>query len=184
MLRLAIPLFLFALCSFTLFSSARSFITTKPLPIDSFIPKPKLENAAACSYTVIIKTSCSSVSYTRDKISISFGDVYGNEVYVKRLDDPSSRTFEKCSSDTYKISGPCMRDVCYLYLLRQGSDGWKPENVKIYGSSIRSVTFYYNLFLPNSVWYGFNVCNGIGNTKSSQPISTTSSVAAKTLQKP
>ncbi|VYS55188.1 unnamed protein product [Arabidopsis thaliana] len=178
MLRVAIPLFLFALCSFTSFSSARSFITTKPLPIDSFIPKPKLENAAVCSYTVIIKTSCSSVSYTRDKISISFGDVYGNEVYVKRLDDPSSRTFEKCSSDTYKISGPCMRDVCYLYLLRQGSDGWKPENVKIYGSSIRSVTFYYNLFLPNSVWYGFNVCNGIGNTKSSQPISTTSSVAA------
>lgn len=33
-----------------------------------------------CSYTVIIKTSCSSVSYTRDKISIAFGDVYGNEV--------------------------------------------------------------------------------------------------------
>uniref|UniRef100_A0A1J3DSJ9 Embryo-specific protein ATS3B n=1 Tax=Noccaea caerulescens TaxID=107243 RepID=A0A1J3DSJ9_NOCCA len=178
MLRLAISLFLFALCSFTSSSSARSFITTKPRPIDSFLPKSKLENAGVCSYKVIIKTSCSSVSYTRDKISISFGDVYGNQVYVKRLDDPHSRTFEKCSSDTYKITGPCMRDVCYLYLLRQGSDGWKPENVKIYGSSIRSVTFYYNLFLPNSVWYGFNVCNGIGIDKSSDQPIITSAVAA------
>ncbi|CAF2093704.1 hypothetical protein BRARA_E00222 [Brassica rapa] len=170
MLRLA--LFLFALCFLSTSSSARSFVTTKPRPVDSFLPKPKLENAGVCSYTVIIKTSCSSVSYTRDKISIAFGDVYGNEVYVKRLDDPHSRAFERCSSDTYKITGPCMHDVCYLYLLRQGYDGWKPENVKIYGSYIRSVTFYYNLFLPNSVWYGFNVCNGIANAndKSSQPI--------------
>ncbi|KAL0740030.1 hypothetical protein Bca4012_081543 [Brassica carinata] len=169
MYRVAISLILFALCSVT---SARSFVTATPGPIDSFLPKPKLEGAGVCSYTVIIKTSCSSVKYTRDKISIAFGDVYGNEVYVKRLDDPKSRAFERCSSDTYKITGPCMRDVCYLHLLRQGSDGWKPENVKIYGSSIRSVTFYYNLFLPNGVWYGFNVCNGIGNanSRSSQPI--------------
>lgn len=43
MLRLAISLFLFALCSFTSSSSARSFITTKPRPIDSFLPKSKLE---------------------------------------------------------------------------------------------------------------------------------------------
>ncbi|KAJ0259388.1 Embryo-specific protein ATS3A [Hirschfeldia incana] len=177
MLRVAISLILLALCSVT---SARSFVTTRPGPIDSFLPTPKLEGAKVCSYTVIIKTSCSSVSYTRDKISIAFGDVYGNEVYVKRLDNPKSKAFEKCSSDTYKINGPCMRDVCYLHLLRQGSDGWKPENVKVYGSSIRSVTFYYNLFLPNGVWYGFDVCNGIANAnanaKSSQPI--TASVAA------
>ncbi|CAH8385356.1 unnamed protein product [Eruca vesicaria subsp. sativa] len=167
MFRVAISLILFALCSFT---SARSFVTTRPGPVESFLLKPKLEGAKVCSYTVIIKTSCSSVSYTRDKISIAFGDVYGNEVYVKRLDDPKSRAFERCSSDTYKINGPCMRDVCYLHLLRQGSDGWKPENVKVYGSSIRSVTFYYNLFLPNDVWYGFNVCKGHANDKPSQPI--------------
>ncbi|CAF1870836.1 hypothetical protein HID58_063346 [Brassica napus] len=165
MIRLAISLFLFALFSVT---SARSFVTTRPGPVDSFLPKPKLEGAKVCSYTVIIKTSCSSVSYTRDKISIAFGDVYGNEVFVKRLDDPKSRAFERCSSDTYKITGPCMRDVCYLHLLRQGSDGWKPENVKIYGSSIRSVTFYFDLFLPNGVWYGFDVCNGLASDKSSQ----------------
>ncbi|KAF2605154.1 hypothetical protein F2Q70_00028712 [Brassica cretica] len=77
MIRLAISLFLFALFSVT---SARSFVATRPGPVDSFLPKPKLEGAKVCSYTVIIKTSCSSVSYTRDKISIAFGDVYGNEV--------------------------------------------------------------------------------------------------------
>ena len=105
MIRLAISLFLFVLFSVT---SARSFVTTRPGPVDSFLPKPKLEvvtnfdplihelkkqligwlicfvskfqGAKVCSYTVIIKTSCSSVSYTRDKISVAFGDVYGNEV--------------------------------------------------------------------------------------------------------
>ncbi|KAF2318047.1 hypothetical protein GH714_041378 [Hevea brasiliensis] len=91
------------------------------------------EAAKSCPYTVTIKTSCSSSSYTRDKISLAFGDSYGNEVYVKRLDDPSSGTFERCSTDTFQINGPCAYDICYLYLLRSGSDGWKPESVKIYG---------------------------------------------------
>lgn len=35
---------------------------------------------ASCSYTVIISTSCSSSRYTRDQISIAFGDAYGNQV--------------------------------------------------------------------------------------------------------
>ena len=51
-----------------------------------------------------------------------------------------------------------MDDVCYLYMLRTGADGWKPESVKIYGSYTKTVTFNYNQFLPDGVWYGFNVC--------------------------
>jgi hypothetical protein len=43
-------------------------------------------------------------------------------------------------------------------MLRTGADGWKPESVKIYGSYTKTVTFNYNKFLPNGVWYGFNVC--------------------------
>ena len=39
-----------------------------------------LQNAGSCSYTVTIKTSCSSPAYTRDYISIAFGDAYGNQV--------------------------------------------------------------------------------------------------------
>ncbi|KAF2317990.1 hypothetical protein GH714_041315 [Hevea brasiliensis] len=120
------------------------------------------EAAKSCPYTVTIKTSCSSSSYTRDKISLAFGDSYGNEVYVKRLDDPSSGTFERCSTDTFQINGPCAYDICYLYLLRSGSDGWKPESVKIYGRYTKTVNFYYNTFLPNGVWYGFNLCSGGG----------------------
>ncbi|XP_010541920.1 PREDICTED: uncharacterized protein LOC104815278 [Tarenaya hassleriana] len=171
--RFTIFLLLLSLFGFTS-SFARSVIASKPRAIESFVPKSDLQNAGSCSYTVIIKTSCSSVSYTRDKISIAFGDSYGNEVYVKRLDDPYSKTFERCSTDTYRITGPCMREVCYLHFLRQGSDGWKPDNVKIYGSSIRSVTFYFNVFLPDAVWYGFDECHHSrnGNVKS-----TTESVA-------
>ncbi|KAF9679795.1 hypothetical protein SADUNF_Sadunf06G0052300 [Salix dunnii] len=116
------------------------------------------EAAKSCPYTLAIKTSCSSTTYTRDKISLAFGDSYGNEVYIKRLDDPSSGTFERCSTDTFQINGPCVYDICYLYMLRTGYDGWKPESVKIYAPYTRTVKFNYNKFLPNGVWYGFNVC--------------------------
>ncbi|KAB2598569.1 hypothetical protein D8674_001489 [Pyrus ussuriensis x Pyrus communis] len=118
-----------------------------------------VQNAGACSYTAVITTSCSSTRYTRDQISLSFGDAYGNQIYAPRLDDPSSRTFERCSTDTFEIYGPCAYQICYLYVYRSGPDGWKPENVKIYGHNSRAVTFSYNTFIPNDLWYGFNWCN-------------------------
>jgi len=31
---------------------------------------------------VVISTSCSSTKYTRDQISIAFGDAYGNQVLL------------------------------------------------------------------------------------------------------
>ncbi|XP_021895195.1 embryo-specific protein ATS3A-like [Carica papaya] len=154
-------LFIFAFVFFFTHSFSRSITSPQPHLLKSFTPKSNqsgLLNARSCSYTVIIKTSCSSVAYTRDKVSIAFGDAYGNEVYVKRLDDPYSGTFERCSTDTFQIKGPCTRDICYLYLLRSGSDGWKPESVKIYGTYTKTVTYYYNVYLPNGVWYGVNEC--------------------------
>ncbi|KAG9454549.1 hypothetical protein H6P81_007453 [Aristolochia fimbriata] len=114
-----------------------------------------------CSYTVAIRTSCSSPIYTRDAVSIAFGDAYGSQVYAPRLDDPRSRTFERCSTDTFVISGPCTYQICYVYLMRRGWDGWAPETVRIYSPNGRPVTFYYNMFLPNGVWYGVNHCGRI-----------------------
>ncbi|GFZ04082.1 Embryo-specific protein 3 [Actinidia rufa] len=124
-----------------------------------------LQSAASCSYTVTITTSCSSPKYTRDQISLSFGDAYGYQVYAPRIDDPSTGTFERCSVDTYQITGPCLYSVCYLYLYRSGSDGWKPESVQVYGYYTGSVTFYYNTFIPNGVWYGFNYCSRASTPK-------------------
>ncbi|KAA8540482.1 hypothetical protein F0562_024599 [Nyssa sinensis] len=92
--------------------------------------KPPNENVRSCSYTVSIRTSCSSPRLTRDQISLSFGDAYGNQVYAPRIDDPSSRTFERCSVDTFQIYGPCTYQICYFYLYRSGYDGWKPESVQ------------------------------------------------------
>ncbi|XP_007216736.2 embryo-specific protein ATS3A [Prunus persica] len=140
------------------FTQGRSIIP-QPQPLRSF----KLSNnqyAGSCSYTVSIKTSCSSPRYTRDQISIAFGDAYGNQVYAPRIDDPSSRAFESCSTDTFQISGPCAYQICYVYLYRNGYDGWKTQTVTIYGHYTKSVTFYYNSFIPNGIWYGFNHCNG------------------------
>ncbi|KAF8389112.1 hypothetical protein HHK36_025798 [Tetracentron sinense] len=149
--------FLLFLAYLFIFSQAKS-ISPQPQLLRSFKIKDT-QTARSCSYTVKIKTSCSSTSYTRDKIGISFGDAYGNQVYAPRLDDPSSGTFERCSTDTFQIYGPCTYQICYLYMLRRGSDGWKPETVKIYGPNTNWVTFDYNTFLPNGVWFGFDLCN-------------------------
>ncbi|XP_020268924.1 embryo-specific protein ATS3A-like [Asparagus officinalis] len=145
---------------FTLSSSDSVPVNPNPKELPSFkVQQPQLLSRG-CSYTVTIKTSCSSPRYTRDYISIAFGDVHRNEVHVARLDDPSSGTFERCSTDTFKMQGPCGHGVCYIYLRRQGRDGWMPESVTITEVDYhRTKTFYYRTPLPNSVWYGFNNCN-------------------------
>ncbi|KAF5177934.1 Embryo-specific protein ats3 [Thalictrum thalictroides] len=158
MLKIASSLFLFTL--FIISIQADESILSLPHKLNSLKIQNTDENLrSTCSYTVSIRTSCSSVRYTRDKISLAFGDSYGYQVYVRRLDDPSSGAFESCSTDTYQISGPCMSRICYLYLVSVGSDGWKPESITVYGHYTQAVTFYYNTFLPNGVWYGFNYCN-------------------------
>ncbi|KAF3947226.1 hypothetical protein CMV_026609, partial [Castanea mollissima] len=43
-------------------------------------------------------------------------------IYAPRIDDPSTRAFERCSSDTFQINGPCAYQICYLYLYRTGPD--------------------------------------------------------------
>lgn len=159
-------------------SQARSILNQKPQPLKTFkintnsthsltISKingsstTTTQKVGSCSYRVVFTTSCSSPSYTRDRISLAFGDAYRNEVYAPRLDDPSSGAFEACSVDTYDISGPCTYDICYLYVYRSGYDGWKLKSAEVYGRYTRSISFYYNTFIPRDVWYGFDYCNGV-----------------------
>ncbi|KAK9149649.1 hypothetical protein Scep_008406 [Stephania cephalantha] len=147
-------------------SEAQSIIIDQPTPqlntsfnLTTTTTSPSSSSlSSSCSYRVSIKTSCSSTSFTRDRISLAFGDFYHNEVYAARLDNPSSRTFERCSTDTFQISGSCMYQICYLYLLRTGSDGWKPEYVKIYTPNYGAVTYKFNSWVPNGVWFGFDSC--------------------------
>ncbi|XP_027342570.1 embryo-specific protein ATS3B-like [Abrus precatorius] len=147
------------LCIIVAFSQATP-IVTQPQPNESFkLNHTHPQNVgSSCTYTVTIKTSCSSPSYTRDHISIAFGDAYGYQVYVPRLDDPYSGTFERCSTDTFEIYGPCTYQICYLYLYRTGYDGWLPEKVTVYGYYSNPITFYYNTYIPNGIWYGFDYC--------------------------
>ncbi|WCJ36546.1 Embryo-specific protein 3 (ATS3) [Euphorbia peplus] len=141
----------------------------EPIPIH---PQPLenlnltlIQNVGSCSYQVSISTSCSSPVYTRDQISLSFGDAYGNQVYAPRLDDLPSRTFEQCSTDTFKIRGPCAYQICYVYVYRSGPDGWKPTTVQISGSNQYPVRFNYNVFIPRDIWYGFNLCESVSSAK-------------------
>ncbi|XP_072984849.1 embryo-specific protein ATS3B-like [Typha latifolia] len=142
-------------------SSCLESVKGRPQELRSFKIQEHQEagSGRGCSYTVKIKTSCSSKRITRDAISLAFGDAYSNEVYAPRLDDPSSGTFESCSTDTFKIQGPCGYGVCYLYLRRDGRDGWTPEWVQVYEPHVsRALTFYYGSPIPNGIWYGFNNC--------------------------
>ncbi|GAA0164314.1 hypothetical protein LIER_19980 [Lithospermum erythrorhizon] len=141
---------------------ARSIIQ-RPQPSFSFKINSTSENYGSCSFTVMIRTSCYSTSYTRDQISLSFGDAYGNQVYAPRLDDPGSRAFKPCSTDTYTLYGPCTYQICYLYLYRSGYDGWMPYDVSVYGPNSSPVSFYFNVFIPSGTWYGFNYCGRRGN---------------------
>ncbi|XP_060181550.1 embryo-specific protein ATS3A-like [Lycium barbarum] len=149
------------------FSQATSVTSKEPHVFRSFRIKSDqtaVTAARSCSYTLTIKTSCSSTKYTRDRVSIAFGDAYGFEVYAPRLDNPSSRIFERCSTDTFQLRGPCTYEICYLNLLRVGSDGWKPESVKVYGPNRPHIMFKFNKFLPNGVWFGFNHCRKVSGS--------------------
>uniref|UniRef100_A0A804J915 Uncharacterized protein n=2 Tax=Musa acuminata TaxID=4641 RepID=A0A804J915_MUSAM len=116
-LRSFLLLFLILLSSpvFFLISCESVPVDPRPRAFPSFkIQEIKEEIGWGCSYTVKIKTSCSSRRFTTDRISLAFGDAYHNEVYAPRLDDPSSGAFERCSTDTFKIQGPCGYGICYL----------------------------------------------------------------------
>ncbi|XP_019436360.1 PREDICTED: uncharacterized protein LOC109342809 isoform X2 [Lupinus angustifolius] len=154
--------FLISIITFFIISSFSQAnpIASIPQPNQSFNPNQILNQGSSCSYTVTIKTSCSSPSQTRDQISLAFGDAYGYQVYAPRLDDPYSRTFERCSTDTFQIKGPCTYPICYLYLYRNGYDGWVPESVTVSSYNYRPVSFYYNTGIPYGVWYGFDYCHG------------------------
>ncbi|GAB4828286.1 hypothetical protein Ancab_035199 [Ancistrocladus abbreviatus] len=77
-------LLFFALFSLFCLQGATSLPSAQPIPLLSLRIKPN-RTANTCSYTVDITTSCSSVSYTRDQISLSFGDAYGNQVFLSTM---------------------------------------------------------------------------------------------------
>ncbi|XP_009769028.1 embryo-specific protein ATS3B-like [Nicotiana tabacum] len=159
MIRGLLFLLVITVASITSGARASRSIVFLPQPLSSLdIINTTSNQNARCSFTVSIRTSCSSPALTRDQISLAFGDAYGNQVYAPRLDDPSSRAFERCSRDTYTVYGPCTYQICYAYLYRSGYDGWIPYDVTIYGYHTKAVTFTYNVGIPSDTWYGHNYC--------------------------
>ncbi|BBH08494.1 ATS3 embryo-specific protein 3 [Prunus dulcis] len=68
----------------------------------SFKPETSLQAKRSCPYTVIIKPAALQPLSPETKSASPM-------VYAKRLDNPASRTFERCSSDKLEINGPCTR---------------------------------------------------------------------------
>jgi hypothetical protein len=129
---------------------------------------------AACTstYTLRVKTACGSpAARTSDAVSVAFGDAYRNEVLARPLVVPTAgpgpgsrgRALERCGTDTFRVAGPCGYGVCYLYLRRDGRDGWVPEWVQVVQPGPRdappaTATFYFGGPLPDGVWYGHDRC--------------------------
>ncbi|CAJ2661330.1 unnamed protein product [Trifolium pratense] len=103
-----------------------------------------------CDYLITIKTSCDSPTYTKDEISLLFGDVHGAELFFPRLNNPKIGTFNKCDTMSFAAQATCIGKICRLDLYRNGTDGWIPESVAIYDYSYPSVIFNYN--------NGYNFC--------------------------
>ncbi|TVU17266.1 hypothetical protein EJB05_33285 [Eragrostis curvula] len=116
----------------------------------------------ACTYTVKVKTSCSSPRRTADAVSLAFGDAYRNEAHAPRLPNGANGggALGRCATDTFRVGGPCGYGVCYLYLRRAGRDGWAPEWVQVVqpGPEPATATFYFGDPLPDGVWYGHDRC--------------------------
>ncbi|KAI9074756.1 hypothetical protein K1719_043288 [Acacia pycnantha] len=123
-----------------------------------------------CSYLINIYTSCYSPRRTRDHISLAFGDKYGNQVYVPRLDEFPSATLARCEIEVVHVTGPCTSQICYMYIYRSGGDGWKPHDITVSGNFPESAYFFLHTLIPNHAWYGFNYCN----TTSSSSLSSAS----------
>ncbi|GMQ08915.1 hypothetical protein CsSME_00052451 [Camellia sinensis var. sinensis] len=68
------------LLAFSKVNSTTITATSQPLPPLKTKTATSQKENGACYYTVRFTTSCSSPSYTRDQISLDFGDAYGNEV--------------------------------------------------------------------------------------------------------
>ncbi|KAM3401192.1 hypothetical protein ACQJBY_005767 [Aegilops geniculata] len=144
--------------------------------------------ARTCTYTVKVKTSCASPARTSDAVSVAFGDAYRNEAYGARLPSaPGGRAFERCGTDTFRVSGVCGYGVCYLYLRRAGRDGWAPEWVQVTepgpGAGEKPATFYFGAPLPDGVWYGHNRCpkakaKAAGTAAAAARTNTTSAAAS------
>ncbi|KAF8726018.1 hypothetical protein HU200_020602 [Digitaria exilis] len=127
--------------------------------------------ARECTYTLRVKTSCASpAARTSDAVAVAFGDAYRNAAHAARLPTttPGSRALERCGTDTFRLPGPCGYGVCYLYLRRDGRDGWTPEWAQVVEPGPRSgnappatATFYFGDPLPDGVWYGHDRCTSI-----------------------
>ncbi|CAN6326839.1 unnamed protein product [Urochloa humidicola] len=134
-------------------------LTLAPSPSSAAAP------ARQCAYTLRVKTSCASPARTSDAISVAFGDAYRNEAHAPRLPttSPSTRALEPCGTDTFRVQGTCGYGVCYLYLRREGRDGWTPDWVQVIqpgprGAAPATATFYFGDPLANGVWYGHDRC--------------------------
>lgn len=111
---------------------------------------------------------------TTDHVSVRFSDSQGDWIIVKHLKYSKNGKnkkqgefyggFRRCAIDMFEASGPCMREkVCSLYLKKVGSDNWRPGWVKVHqqdgnGGVKDSYMFYFRVFVPQNVWYGFNYC--------------------------
>ncbi|XP_022141148.1 embryo-specific protein ATS3B-like [Momordica charantia] len=145
---------------FTFFAiSAAESTASLPQAAPKSLTIAYIQQEGDCNYRVNITTSCSSPFYNSAEIGVLFGDAHGNQIYEPKLEVESKNAFGKCSKDIFEVVGPCVDQICFFYLYKNGSDDWIPETVQISGSDINTVEYKYNSSIPRETWYGFDDCD-------------------------
>ncbi|WOL14012.1 hypothetical protein Cni_G22792 [Canna indica] len=113
-------LFFFFLLSSTFFPNSCLSEAVHPWPHE--LPSFKIQEIkeevgrSYCSYTVKIKTSCSSPRYTGDVISLAFGDAYRNELCILLSNRPGKAYVASMLEQTKPLIGSIPVFVLVLLL--------------------------------------------------------------------
>ncbi|KAL0548589.1 hypothetical protein IC582_013044 [Cucumis melo] len=132
-------------------------ITLDPEVAPSSLPIHYIQEVGSCSYYVTVATSCASPSSIASEIGVLFGDTYGNQIIEKKLSN-GDKVFGSCKTDSFVLKDrPCIVQISYMYIYKDGDDDWLPNSVEISGSGINPLLFIFKSSIPTNTWFGFDL---------------------------
>ncbi|KGN57303.1 embryo-specific protein ATS3B [Cucumis sativus] len=156
------PSFLMLLLLLSFLAVVCSAVVPTPITLDPDVPPSSLpidyiQEVGSCSYEVTVETSCASPSSITSEIGVLFGDTYGNQIIEKKL-GTGDKVFGSCKTDSFVLKDrPCIIQISYMYIYKDGADDWLPNSVEISGSGINPLLFIFKSSIPTNTWFGFDL---------------------------
>ena len=68
------------------------------------------------------------------------------------------KVFGSCKTDSFVLKDrPCIIQISYMYIYKDGADDWLPNSVEISGSGINPLLFIFKSSIPTNTWFGFDL---------------------------